>query len=125
MTVTTVFTHTAVTIVQLAGTMHHSQLMTHMRTTMSNWKLLIEYGPVAADCHIMVVSATSVDDAMQKAVQWAQDNFKYYPMITIDELPEDDETPMDDDFTSEIEWTLEEEEEFLTIVENLEKKEKE
>lgn len=92
---------------------------------MNKWKLLIEYGPVAADCHVMVVSASSFDDAMQQAVQWAQDNFKYYPMITIDELPEDDGIPMDDDFTSEIEWTLEEEEEFLTIVESLEKKEKE
>ena len=90
--------------------------------TMSKWKAIIEYGPIAADSHIMVVDAASVDEAEQKAIQWAQDNYKYYPMITITsiELPEDD-IPMDDDFTSEIEWTSEEEEEFLMILNKSEK----
>jgi hypothetical protein len=70
----------------------------------------------------MVVDAASVDEAEQKAIQWAQDNYKYYPMITITsiELPEDD-IPMDGDFTSEIEWTSEEEEEFLMILNKSEK----
>ena len=73
----------------------------------------IEYGPTAADVHYITVEAESDKDALVKGEQWAEDNKIKGAMVSnATELIEDD------DFTEIIEWTPEEEEEFIRIFDN-------
>lgn len=76
---------------------------------MPTWKVNIEYGPTAHDVHKITVEAETQEEAREKAEQWAIDNRVRAPMIS--------NPVMEDDFTDYLEWTEEEEEAFLHIVE--------
>ena len=73
----------------------------------------IEYGPTAADVHYITVDAESSEDALAKGKKWAEDNKIRGAMVcNASELADQP----DSDFTDIIEWTPEEEEEFMHIV---------
>lgn len=81
--------------------------------TKSKYEVGIEYGPTAADVHYVTVEADSVQDALVQGMKWAEDNRISHAMVcNATELIEDD------DFTEIIEWTPEEEEEFIRIFDN-------
>jgi len=81
---------------------------------MAKYEVGIEYGPTAADIHYITVEADSNEDALAKGEQWAVDNKVRGAMVcNAAELTEDD-------FTDILEWTQEEEEAFLQILENSE-----
>ena len=71
----------------------------------------IEYGPTAADVHYIQVYADTVEEALSQGKKWAEDNKIRGAMVcNAAEVAEDD-------FTDIIEWTPEEEEAFLSILE--------
>jgi hypothetical protein len=74
---------------------------------LSKWNISIEYGPVAADVHHIVVDAANSEEALIKAEKWAKDNNVKSPMFS---------EPYEDSYDDFLEWTPEEEEEFLLIV---------
>lgn len=76
-------------------------------TNLSKWNISIEYGPTSADLHEIVVDALSAKDAMTKAEQWAKDNNVQNPLFS---------EPYEDTYDDFLDWTPEEEEEFLYIV---------
>jgi hypothetical protein len=75
---------------------------------LSKWNISIEYGPTSADVHEIVVDASSSKDAKLKAEQWAKDNNVANPMFS---------EPYEDSYDEILDWTIEEEEEFMHIVE--------
>lgn len=79
---------------------------------MKKFEVGIEYGPTAADVHYITVEADDNEGAMLKAAEWAKANkingTVNYPL----ELAEDD------DFTEIVEWSHEEEEEFLHVLDD-------
>jgi len=76
------------------------------------WEALIEYGPCGSDYHRIEVDAMTYNGAYKKAQEWSSLNSIPHPMITVTE-----DSPM----INEIEWTPEEEEEFMLLVERLDK----
>lgn len=83
--------------------------------TKTKYEVCIEYGPTAADVHYVTVEADSVEDALVQGQKWADANGMRNVMIcNASELPID----LDDDFTEVIEWTPEEEEEFIRLFDN-------
>jgi len=80
-------------------------------TNLSKWNVSIEYGPTAADIHHIVVEASSTENARKKAIQWAKDNSVQNPMIS--EPYEDTHEESYDDF---LDWTPDEEDAFLHII---------
>lgn len=85
---------------------------------MLTWRVNIEYGPTAADCHTITVLATTSKSASKKAENWAKKQMVRSPMFSEPCLIE---TPADvpnieDDYTEILEWTVEEEEAFLDIL---------
>jgi hypothetical protein len=86
-------------------------------TKLVNWEVSIEYGPTAADVHYVNVNATSYEDALIKGKQWADANGMRNALVcNATELPEGSAFLEDDDFTDIIEWTEEEEEEFIRLL---------
>ena len=79
-------------------------------SNLSKWNISIEYGPTAADTHDIVIEATSAKDAMAKAEQWAKDNNVMNPMFS---------EPYEDTYEDILDWTPEEEEEFVHRVSDL------
>ena len=80
---------------------------------MKKYEVDIEYGPTAADVHYVTVEADSVEDALVQGKKWADDNgMKSVLVCNASEL-------LDEDFTDVIEWTKEEEEEFLSILSDI------
>jgi hypothetical protein len=80
---------------------------------MTKYEVGIEYGPTAADVHYIIVEAESTEDALLQGRQWANHNRMITAMIvTVNELVSDD------DYTDILEWTPEEEEAFLHILDN-------
>jgi len=77
-------------------------------TNLTKWNVSIEYGPTAADVHDIVVEASSVEDARKKAKKWAKDNNIKSPMIG---------EPSEDNYDDILDWTEDEEEAFLHIIE--------
>jgi hypothetical protein len=86
-------------------------------TKSTNWEVSIEYGPTAADVHYVILAAESKEDALNKGVQWAATNGMRNVMVC-NATDLGLETLADDDFTEIIEWTPEEEEEFVRIIGN-------
>lgn len=86
-------------------------------TKLVNWEVSIEYGPTAADVHYVNVEATSLEDALIKGKLWADTNgMRDVLVCNASELPEGSVVLDDNDFTDIIEWTEEEEEEFIRII---------
>jgi hypothetical protein len=78
------------------------------------YEVCIEYGPTAADVHYITVDADSVEDALDQGKKWAEDNRIRNAMVSnAIEFPTDI-----DDFSDIIEWTPEEEEAFLHILDD-------
>jgi len=73
------------------------------------WNISVECGPTASDVHHIIINATSSEDALVKAKQWAEDNNVKNPTFS---------EPYEDIYDEFLEWTPEEEEEFLHIVNN-------
>jgi len=90
---------------------------------LSKWKVSIESGPVAADIHYIIVEAVSANKAREMAMTWANTNNIHHPMIgQLAEIDASSVIPiLDDDYTDIIEWTVEEEEEFLRLFGDLDK----
>ena len=80
-------------------------------TNLTKWNVSIEYGPTAADVHDIVVEASSIEIARKKAAKWAKDNNVRSPMIS--EPYEDTHEESSDEY---LDWTPEEEEEFMHIM---------
>ena len=74
----------------------------------------IEYGPTAADVHYIQVYADTVDEALAQGKKWAIDNRMAALVCNATELSDQP----DSDFTDIIEWTPEEEEAFLHILDD-------
>lgn len=86
----------------------------------TDWEVLIEYGPTAADTHFITVSAGSEEDALDKGQRWADANMRNAYATSASEIfPDDANDPYNDD----IEWTVGEEEEFLRMLDNPESNE--
>ena len=80
---------------------------------MKKYEVGIEYGPTAADVHYVTVNADSIEDALNQGKKWAEDNkIRGALVCNADEVTEDS------DYTDIIEWTPEEEEAFLSILED-------
>jgi len=77
-------------------------------TNLTKWNVSIEYGPTAADVHDIVVEASSIEIARKKAAKWAKDNNVRSPMIS---------EPYEDNYDDILDWTEDEEEAFLHIIE--------
>jgi hypothetical protein len=86
-------------------------------TKSTSWEVSIEYGPTAADVHYVTVDAESMEDALKKAGQWAADNGMRNVMVC-NATDMGDMSDVEDDFTDVIEWTTEEEEEFIRIIDS-------
>ena len=71
----------------------------------------IEYGPTSADVHYIYVYADTTEEALSQGKKWADDNKMAALVCNATEVDDSD-----DDFTEIIEWTPEEEEEFLHMV---------
>jgi len=87
---------------------------------MLTWRVNIEYGPTAADCHSITVLATTSKSALKEAEIWAKKHMVKSPMFSEPcpaEMPPDVPN-IDDDYTEILEWTVEEEEAFLDILNN-------
>ena len=82
-------------------------------TNLSKWNVSVEYGPVAADVHHIVVEASSIEGARKKAAQWAKDNNIRSPMIS-----EPYEDTHEESYDEILDWTPEEEDELLHMTEN-------
>jgi hypothetical protein len=80
-------------------------------TNLSKWNVSVEYGPVAADVHHIVVEASSIEGARKKAAQWAKDNNIRSPMIS-----EPYEDTHEESYDEILDWTSDEEEAFMHIV---------
>lgn len=82
---------------------------------LNNWEVVIEYGPVHN--HVILVKNSTKEDALQQAKDWVQGNNIQNPIYSVRKqiisIPED--SILDDDYSDIIEWTPEEEEEFLRI----------
>jgi hypothetical protein len=78
------------------------------------YEVCIEYGPTAADVHYVTVDADSIEDALAQGTVWAEDNRIRNAMVS--NATELSDTT--DDFTDIIEWTPEEEEEFVRLFDN-------
>lgn len=92
---------------------------------MLTWQIRIEYGPTAADVCRTTVLATTSSSALKEAENWAKKQGIRSPMFTIDghaDLP-DDVPNVDDEISNALEWTPEEEEAFLDILNNSTQKE--
>jgi hypothetical protein len=74
---------------------------------LSKWNITIENGPTGSDSYDFTVSASSAKDALTKAEQWAKDNNVLNPMFG---------EPYEDTYEDLLEWTAEDEEEFIHIV---------
>ncbi len=79
---------------------------------MAKYEVGIEYGPTAADIHYITVEADSIVSAIAMGSSWAIKNKVSATIHAPLELTEDD------DFTDILEWTPEEEEAFLRILED-------
>lgn len=79
-------------------------------TNVSKWNITIEYGPTAADSYDFVVGASSAKDALAKAKQWAEEKNIRNPMFS---------EPYEDTYEDVLEWTPEEEEEFVHMISGL------
>lgn len=86
----------------------------------TDWEVIIEYGPTAADSHKITVTAKNSVEALALAEEWAESNNVPNPMFSrprqILEVPK--ESIIDDDYTDVIEWTPEEEEAFVSMLSN-------
>lgn len=74
---------------------------------LSRWNITIEYGPTSSDSYDFAVAASSAKDALAKAKQWAKDHNISSPMFS---------EPYEDTYDEILEWTPEEEEEFVNMV---------
>lgn len=82
----------------------------------TKWSVIIEDGPTAAHCHKIIVEASSSIEAYEKAEEWSNKMNIKNPMYSRPVLAKPSDVPiLDDDYTDIIEWTPEEEEEFLRI----------
>lgn len=117
--VTTAYTNTVVTIAPTAKEKNHFQQTIRTRakmTKLTKWEVNVEYGPTAADVHYVTVDAENMTDALAKGMKWAVDNKILSPLVcNASELTGDDDLA-DDDYTDLIEWTEEEEEEFVRML---------
>lgn len=86
-------------------------------TKIYKWEIIVEDGPTAADCYPIVVEAPTALVAYDHAEEWAKNNNMRKPMFSRPKkVPEINEVPIiEDDYTDIVEWTPEEEEEFLRI----------
>lgn len=83
---------------------------------MRKYEVSIEYGPTAADVHYVTVDADSQQQALIKGQEWADQNgMRSVLVCNATEMDEED-----NDFTDIIEWTPEEEEAFLNILDDSE-----
>lgn len=90
------------------------------------WQIRIEYGPTAADVCRTTVLATTSSSALKEAEIWAKKQGIRTPMFTIDghaDLPEDVPN-VDNEISDALEWTIEEEEAFLDILNNSKQKDR-
>lgn len=76
-------------------------------SNLTKWNVSIEYGPTAADVWDFACSATSAKDALAKAKEWAKEKNISSPMFS---------EPYEDTYEDVLEWTPEEEEEFVHMV---------
>ena len=74
------------------------------------WNVSVEYGPTSADVHHITVDSATSSGALDKANQWAKDNNIMHPMFS-----EPYKEP-EDDYDDYLEWTPEEEEKFIHIM---------
>lgn len=86
---------------------YEKEYMKQKIANLSKWTIDIEYGPVASDVHYVVVDAASSEEALIKAEKWAKDNNVRGPMFS---------EPYEDSYDDFLEWTPEEEDEFLHMV---------
>ena len=80
---------------------------------MMKFEVGIEYGPTAADVHYIQVYADTIEEALTQGKKWATDNKMSALVCNATEIDD-----LDDDFTEIIEWTPEEEEAFLSILDD-------
>jgi hypothetical protein len=80
---------------------------------MMKFEVAVEYGPTAADVHYIQVYADTTDEAIYQGKQWAAKNKLAALVCNATEMNDSE-----DDFTEIIEWTPEEEEEFVRLFDN-------
>ncbi len=87
---------------------------------MVKWVVDFETGPTAADCRSTTVMATTKESATKKAEIWVKKASFKHPVFSEPYAAEvSPEVPnLEDDYTDILGWTLEEEEEFLKILDN-------
>lgn len=85
---------------------------------LTNWEIVIDYGPTAADSQKINVMAGNSADALDHAEAWAKQHNLSNPMFSrprkVLEVPA--ESIVDDDYSDVIEWTPEEEEAFVNML---------
>lgn len=80
---------------------------------MAKYEIGIEYGPTAADIHYMIFEASSAEEAAMMGRRWSNNNRMITAVITtVTELVGDDE------LADILEWTEEEGEAFMRILDN-------
>lgn len=80
---------------------------------LTKWEITIEYGPTTSDRHFIVANTMTSDEVILLAEKWCKDNsvdlfILYGPYPILDDP---------DDYKNFLEWTIDEEEEFIRMLE--------